>query len=96
MALRSVKIKRYLQGQGEIASGSFLTESSAPIGVFGGQRVVEIRDIPASVSNTEVLSVWRHTIDCTYLDTPDSSYPRHSYAWTEIGRGVILRGKAAV
>ena len=58
-------------------------------------RTVEIIEIPDGVENWQVVKAWRETADVSYLGSGTLTYPRHSYAFAEIGSGrIIMRAKA--
>lgn len=69
----------------------FIADNKAKIGESGMTRVVEIVGIPEDVDVFAVISAWRQTADVTWRNTVDSRYPKHTYRYSEIGGGVILR-----
>lgn len=66
----------------------------AHLGEVGTVRTIEVTEIPDDVEDWQVLKAWRETADISYLGN-DLKYPRHSYAFSEIGNGRIIGGKAA-
>jgi hypothetical protein len=90
MEFRSVKIGSII-AKSALVSKCFLVEPQTPVEEIGHYRVIEIGEVPESVSDLDVLDAWKRTIDCTWMDTPDSSYPRQRYIWGEIGKDKILR-----
>ena len=92
--MRSLKLKTTCN----MAAGAVhvsLQHPSAALGEVGTVRTIEITEIPKGVENWQVLKAWRETTDASYLGN-DLKYPRHSYAFAEIGNGRIIRaGKAA-
>lgn len=90
--MRTLKLKTICN----IAAGSVYVclqnnPSVAP-GEVGMVRTIEITAIPEGVEDWQVLKAWRSTIDASYLGN-NLEYPRHSYRFSEIGDGRIIRGK---
>ena len=93
--MRSLKLKT-ICNVAAMAVHVCLQHPSAKIGEAGMVRTVEITDIPEAVETWQVLKAWRETVDVSYLGGGTLKYPRHKYAFSEIGSGRIIRaGKAA-
>ena len=91
--MRNLKLKT-ICNVAAMAVHAELQNPLAPLGEIGTIRTVEITDIPEGVENWQVVKAWRETADISYLGN-DLKYPRHTYAFSEIGNGRIIRGKAS-
>lgn len=88
--MRSLKLKTICNLAASAVHTSLQT-GTAPLGVVRNVRTVEITDIPDDVPNHKVVLLWDRTADASYLKTADGEYPRHSYQFSEIGDGTIIR-----
>jgi len=87
--MRTIKIK--VVGEGEPAPQHPL----ASPGWVGNVRTYAVTDCPDDVSLAEVIRIFGQTVNATWLfddkAKPDAQRGRYTFAWPELGPGVIIR-----
>jgi hypothetical protein len=88
--MRTLKLKTISNLAAQAVHAEIAHPNAKP-GEAANIRTVEITGIPAAVEDWQVLKAWAETCDCSYLGGDGSNrYPRHTYAYSEIGSGLII------